>query len=89
MSKPATQINYLTISKDKELGDSTSDAGKLWVEALDLLEQYDGFRRLYWGRSPEDWTKVQLHIGKFATNQMANPEMTAAPADAHVLCCRH
>lgn len=63
MSIPATQITYLTISKDTLIEDIEEEVGKQWNTALDLLEQYEGFRRLYWGRSPEDWTKVQLHVG--------------------------
>ena len=64
MAIPATQINYLTISKDTSIEDPQSDAGRQWEAALDLLEAYQGFRRLYWGRSPENWSKVQLHVGK-------------------------
>ncbi|CAH0025713.1 unnamed protein product [Clonostachys rhizophaga] len=59
---PATQINYLEISQDVKIEDQNTDPGRLWKKALDLLEAYDGFRRLYWGRSPEDWSKVQLHV---------------------------
>lgn len=61
---PATQINYLEISQDVKLEDQNTDPGRLWKKALDILEVYDGFRRLYWGRSPEDWSKVQLHVGE-------------------------
>jgi hypothetical protein len=64
-SSPVTQINYLVIDKDTTIEDADSGAGRLWVEALDLLEHYDGFQRLYWGRSPEDATKVQLHVGTY------------------------
>lgn len=67
MAPAVTQINYLTISKTTEIDSPESDAGKLWGRALDLLEQHEGFRRLYWGRSPEDWSKVQLHVGKSHT----------------------
>lgn len=61
---PATQINYLKIRQDVKLEDQNTDPGRLWKKALDILEVYDGFRRLYWGRSPEDWSKVQLHVGE-------------------------
>lgn len=64
MSIPTTQINYLTISKETPIEDPESDAGRQWEAALDLLEGYQGFRRLYWGRSPENWSKVQLHVGE-------------------------
>jgi hypothetical protein len=55
-----TQIHYLSISQETNLTDSGSE----WSKALDLLEEHGGFRRMYWGRSPEDETKVQLHIGE-------------------------
>ena len=64
MSEPVTQIIYLTINSAKDLTDPGSPAGGSWSDALDLLEQHNGFRRLYWGRSPEEMKKVQLHIGK-------------------------
>jgi hypothetical protein len=64
MDSTVTQIHYLTIDKDKDLTDPSSKVSKIWNAALDILEQYEGFRRLYWGRSPEDETKVQLHVGE-------------------------
>lgn len=64
MSSAPTQIHYLTISAEKDLTNSNIGDGKTWSNALDLVEQHVGFRRLYWGRSPEDMSKVQLHIGK-------------------------
>lgn len=68
MSTPVTQINYLTISKDTPIEDPETEVGRQWDAALDMLETHDGFRRLYWGRSPEDWSKVQLHIGEFSSD---------------------
>ncbi|ORY66111.1 uncharacterized protein BCR38DRAFT_522962 [Pseudomassariella vexata] len=62
MAAPVTQIIYLQIGIDKDLTDAKSDAGKTWREALDILQSHEGFQRLYWGRSPEDMTKVQLHV---------------------------
>lgn len=64
MESTVTQIHYLAIATDKRLGDFNTDAGKTWSKALDLLEALPSFRRLYWGRSPEDETRVQLHVGK-------------------------
>ena len=64
MSSSVTQIIYLKIKPDIDLTDSKSEPGKRWSEALDLLEGHGGFRRLYWGRSPEDMSQVQLHVGK-------------------------
>ncbi|RVX72574.1 hypothetical protein B0A52_03970 [Exophiala mesophila] len=62
MSTPATQIIYLTVDPDKDLKDTTTESGKSWSRALDLLQQHIGFQTLYWGRSPEDRSKVQLHV---------------------------
>lgn len=64
MDSTVTQIHYLTIPEDKHLADVKLDAGQIWSKALDELEAQPGFRRLYWGRSPEDETKVQLHVGE-------------------------
>lgn len=61
---PYTQILYLNIPAEKELNDPTVAAGHSWSRALDVIEQQPGFLRLSWGRSPEDRTKVQLHVGK-------------------------
>jgi hypothetical protein len=65
MESTVTQIHYLTIGTDEHLADPNSEAGQIWTKVLDLLETRPGFRRLYWGRSPEDETKIQLHIGEF------------------------
>jgi hypothetical protein len=64
MVSPVTQIIYLTVSSDKNLSDSATPEGRRWSDALDVLESHGGFRRSYWGRSPEDQSKVQLHVGK-------------------------
>jgi len=65
MSAPAvTQIIYLTVDPDKNLTDAKSEAGRTWTEALRVIENHVGFRRLYWGRSPEDTSEVQLHVGE-------------------------
>ena len=56
------QIIYLTISKDKDLTDSSSEHGRCWSQALDIVEQSAGFKALHWGRSVEYPTKTQLHI---------------------------
>lgn len=81
MSIPTTQINYLTISKETSIEDPKSDAGRQWEAALDLLEGYQGFRRLYWGRSPEDWSKVQLHVGESMSQppHLGHHALTQAP----------
>lgn len=68
MESTVTQIHYLTIPENKHLTDISSDAGKVWSKSLDVLEAQPGFHRLYWGRSPEDETKVQLHVGESAKN---------------------
>ena len=61
---PITQIVHLKIPADRDLKDATSYHGRLWTSALDLIEQSDGFRRLYWGRSLEKPENLQLHISK-------------------------
>ncbi|KAI1857705.1 hypothetical protein JX265_011120 [Neoarthrinium moseri] len=84
MASPVTQIHYLTIDTSKDLTDTDSEAGKAWTRALDLLEHFSGFRRLYWGRSPEDETKVQLHVVRDTRAQhqafLSSPEHTAFQA---------
>lgn len=62
-NNPVTQIFYFTIGKDQDLT-KDSDASRTWSRAIDTLEQHPGFQRCYWGRSPENPEKVQLHIGK-------------------------
>ncbi|KIX03344.1 uncharacterized protein Z518_06896 [Rhinocladiella mackenziei CBS 650.93] len=64
MITSVTQIIYLTIPADKDLTDSKLNAGNAWSQALDVIEQHVGFRRLYWGRSAEDMSQVQLHVAR-------------------------
>ena len=56
------QIAYLTIASPNEL---QKDA---WSKGLSTIENSTGYKSLYWGRSVEQPTKVQLHIGKIALN---------------------
>lgn len=65
LDSPATMIVYLKVSTEKNLNDLNSDAGRKWAQAIDILERQPGFRRAYWGRSPEAPESVQLHIGEF------------------------
>ncbi len=62
-----TQIIYLSIDPSKDLTKPNSEAGRTWADALNVVERHVGFRRLYWGRSPEDMSKVQLHVGELIT----------------------
>ena len=59
-----TQIIHLSIPPDRYLKDASSYHGSLWSSMLDLIEQSEGFQRLYWGRSLERPEDVQLHIGR-------------------------
>lgn len=67
LESPATQILYLRIHIDKDLNDTSNEVGRLWAKAIDIAEAQPGFRRAYWGRSPEEPEKVQLHIGESPT----------------------
>ena len=59
-----TQIFYLNIPEDRTLKDPNTYHGRLWSSALDLIEQFAHFQRLYWGRCLEKPDNVQLHVGK-------------------------
>lgn len=72
MATAATQIIYLTIDPSIDLTNPQTKGGRAWSEALDLLESHVGFRRLYWGRSPEDMSKVQLHVGKLVPGHVGS-----------------
>ena len=61
---PYTQIIYLKVPADTDLCDTNKEPGRIWSQALDLVEQEPGFIRLSWGRSPEDRSNVQLHTGQ-------------------------
>ena len=67
LESPATQILYLRIHIEKDLNDTSNEVGRLWAKAIDIAEAQPGFRRAYWGRSPEEPEKVQLHIGESLT----------------------
>ncbi|KAL4941501.1 hypothetical protein BDV06DRAFT_236023 [Aspergillus oleicola] len=44
-----TQIITIPIRENAALEKSNSTDGKIWKEALDILEKSEGFRALYWG----------------------------------------
>ncbi|KAJ5099596.1 hypothetical protein N7532_006597 [Penicillium argentinense] len=63
MTRPAapTQMIVLPIQEEIQL-DQPSQHGQTWTQILDILEQWPGFRRLYWGRHVEEPAQVHLHI---------------------------
>jgi len=69
MASPATEVAYISLKPDLDLGGSTTEA-KTWQEALSTIAAQKGYQRLYWGRQLEDpdvlllvidWDSVQSH----------------------------
>ncbi len=59
-----TQIITLPIIETATIEDSASSDGKTWDQALDILQSWNGFRSLYWGRHVEEAWKVQVLVGE-------------------------
>ncbi|KAL4989568.1 hypothetical protein BDW68DRAFT_175892 [Aspergillus falconensis] len=59
-----TQILTLTIRPSAIIEDSTTPDGKIWGEALDIIQDWEGFRAVYWGRRVEedDCEKVEVVV---------------------------
>ncbi|KAL4948367.1 hypothetical protein BDW69DRAFT_189330 [Aspergillus filifer] len=49
-----TQIITIPIRESTSIDDSSTDAGRIWNAALDILEGSEGFRALYWGKHVEN-----------------------------------
>ena len=65
MSRTAwpTQMIILPIKAEANIENSGTKEGQIWAQALDIFENWNGFRRLYWGRHVEETGKTQVHIG--------------------------
>lgn len=65
MTTPAapTQMIILPIKATASIENPSTREGQIWTQTLDMLEQWPGFRRLYWGRHVEEPDKTQVHIG--------------------------
>lgn len=69
-----TQMIILPIRATANIEDPSTKDGQIWSQVLDILEQWNGFRRLYWGRHVEESEKTQVHIGThFASNTSDKP----------------
>lgn len=55
----------LPVKATAKIEDTSSHEGQIWSQALDVLESWQGFRRLYWGRHVEEPGKTQVHIGTY------------------------
>lgn len=59
-----TQIMYMNIQAEHQVGDIKTQAGSQWSKALDVVQNCDGLKGLHWGRRLEEPEKIQLHIGE-------------------------
>lgn len=60
-----TQMVILPIKATANIEDPSTNEGRVWAQVLDILENWQGFRRLYWGRHVEEPGKTQVHIGTY------------------------
>lgn len=58
-----TQMIIFPIKAGATIENASSKDGQIWAQVLDILETWNGFRRLYWGRHVEEQEKTQIHIG--------------------------
>lgn len=59
-----TQMIILPIKEEIQIDTHSTPAGQVWSQILNVLENWSGFRRLYWGRHVEKPGEVHLHIGE-------------------------
>jgi hypothetical protein len=64
ISAAPTQMIILPIKATVNIEDPLTKEGRTWTQALDILESWPGFRRLYWGKHVEEPGKTQVHIGR-------------------------
>ncbi|RJE20683.1 hypothetical protein PHISCL_06982 [Aspergillus sclerotialis] len=57
-----TQMIILPIKATASIENPSTKEGQIWSQILDILENWKGFRRLYWGRHVEEPGKTQVHI---------------------------
>ncbi len=63
MSPPTTEIAYLPLIPGIDLDNESSDAGKIWQEALATIAAQDGYQRASWGTQEEAKDTLLLLIG--------------------------
>lgn len=59
-----TQMIILPIKEETQIDNLSTKEGQTWSQALESIESWTGFRRLYWGRHVENTGEVHLHIGE-------------------------
>jgi hypothetical protein len=59
-----TQMIIFPIAEEVQIDTASTPAGEVWSKVLNLLENWAGFRRMYWGRHVEEPGQVHLHIGE-------------------------
>ncbi|CEJ60357.1 hypothetical protein PMG11_08934 [Penicillium brasilianum] len=73
-----TQMIVLPIKEEIQIDTPSTPAGQVWSQILNVLENWSGFRRLYWGRHVEKPGEVHLHIVRDSLHQhyalLASPE---------------
>ncbi|KAL4918301.1 hypothetical protein BDW62DRAFT_200929 [Aspergillus aurantiobrunneus] len=76
----STQIITFSIRDSATLDDPTSLDGQIWNNVLDILQNWPGFRRLYWGRHVEEAWKVQVLVVRETLTQhhafLTSPQWT-------------
>ncbi|KAL4736735.1 hypothetical protein BDV11DRAFT_172662 [Aspergillus similis] len=60
-----TQILTLTIRASATISNTTTPDGNIWRKALDILQDWGGFRALYWGRRVEEEDCEQVEVVVF------------------------
>ncbi|KAG2417319.1 hypothetical protein HFD88_008538 [Aspergillus terreus] len=83
-----TQMIIFPVKPDATIENPSTKDGQIWSQVLDILEGWNGFRRLYWGRRVEEREKTHIHIVRdsmhqhftfLSSAQWANLGMVIAP----------
>ena len=71
----------LPIKATASIENPSTKEGQIWSQILDILENWKGFRRLYWGRHVEEPEKTQVHIGT-SLSRVLRPNLTSTVRDS-------
>lgn len=60
---PATELAALPLKPEVTIEDPSSEAGKIWNEALETVAKQPGWQRSCWGRQLEDKNTLHWYLG--------------------------
>ncbi|KAK2805091.1 hypothetical protein FQN50_006336 [Emmonsiellopsis sp. PD_5] len=64
-----TQMIIFPIKEEAKIDDASTHEGQIWARVVEILQGWEGFYRLYWGRHVEEPEFTEIHIVRDTIHQ--------------------